>query len=41
MINGITKIDCGSCHGAGYIFHGDNEDYHIEPCACVSEEAAL
>jgi hypothetical protein len=27
---------CSPCGGRGYVFYGDNEDYTIEPCECVS-----
>lgn len=30
------SYDCGSCHGTGYLFYGDNEDYTIDPCECVA-----
>jgi hypothetical protein len=23
--------DCGTCHGRGYVFYGNNEDYTIDP----------
>ena len=41
MLNAITKIDCSGCYGAGYIFYGDENDYHIEPCECVANEQLL
>ena len=41
MINGITQIDCSECHGHGLIFHGDNNDYHVEPCQCVANEVGI
>jgi hypothetical protein len=30
------EFACKSCHGRGYVFYGDNEDYTIDPCECVA-----
>ena len=30
-------IPCNDCLGQGYIFFGNGEDYHCEPCNCVEE----
>ena len=35
MINSVITVDCDSCYGRGYIFLGDEENYHIETCECV------
>ena len=32
------KFDCSQCQGEGYLYWGNNEDYDVEPCECVSEE---
>jgi len=37
MINSVQIIDCSSCYGEGIIFIGDENDYSIEPCECVSK----
>ena len=36
MLNGITKIKCDECHGAGFIFWGDENNYDVETCECVA-----
>ncbi len=33
--------DCSTCHGRGYVFYGDNEDYTIDPCECVANEKGI
>ena len=37
MLNAITKIDCNDCHGAGFIFWGDEDTYDVEMCECGRE----
>lgn len=38
MINSVMSISCDECLGYGYLFFGNGEDYHTEPCACVDED---
>lgn len=37
MINTATQIFCDECLGYGVIFWGDEKDYDVEPCECVSD----
>ena len=39
MINAVQVIDCDTCYGKGLVFIGDNNDYNVEPCECVSDWA--
>jgi hypothetical protein len=32
-------FDCSECYGAGLVFIGNDNDYEIEPCQCVKENA--
>jgi hypothetical protein len=41
MINAIQIIDCSSCYGEGLVFIGDENDYYVEPCECVSTDELL
>ena len=41
MINSVYVVDCKTCHGQGMVFFGDNDDYSIEPCACVANEVGI
>lgn len=35
MINSVLTVPCNDCLGHGYLFFGNGEDYHCEPCDCV------
>lgn len=35
------SFDCSTCYGKGYLFYGDNNDYSIDPCDCVANNATL
>ena len=35
MINSVMSFACDECNGHGYLFFGDSEDYHTEPCDCL------
>ena len=39
MINAVQVIKCSACYGEGLVFIGDENDYHVEPCECVKENA--
>ena len=39
MINAVQLIDCDTCYGKGLVFIGDDNDYNVEPCECVSDWA--
>ena len=32
----IIAIGCDECNGAGFVFFGNDSDYHVEPCDCVT-----
>jgi hypothetical protein len=40
-LTNILGIDCDECGGAGFIFFGDENDYHVEPCDCVTDEELI
>jgi hypothetical protein len=33
----IIAIDCNDCDGAGFIFIGDDNNYDVTPCSCVTD----
>jgi hypothetical protein len=35
----IISAECDECGGAGFLFFGDENNYDVEPCACVDEIA--
>lgn len=37
MINSVISIYCDECHGYGYLFFGDGENYDVEKCECNDE----
>jgi hypothetical protein len=36
MINSVMSVPCNDCLGHGYIFFGNDKDYHTEPCDCIT-----
>jgi len=38
MINAVEVIKCSTCLGVGLVFIGDDNDYNVEPCECVSDD---
>jgi hypothetical protein len=38
MSGTISVVTCDECLGFGAIFWGNAEDYHVEPCDCVTNE---
>ena len=34
----VLPRTCQLCNGVGYIYHGDSEEYDIEPCDCIVEK---
>jgi len=35
MINSTLSIKCDECHGYGYLFFGDEDNYDVEACSCI------
>jgi len=35
----IVAANCEDCGGAGFIFFGNEYEYDVEPCDCVTEIA--
>ena len=33
----IIAANCDTCEGAGFVFFGDENNYDVEPCACVDK----
>ena len=33
----IIAVACDECGGAGFLFFGNEYDYDVEPCDCVTE----
>lgn len=29
---------CKICHGTGYIYYGDSEEFDVEPCECKEQK---
>jgi hypothetical protein len=34
----IFAIACDECNGAGFIFWGDDNNFDVEPCDCVTNQ---
>jgi hypothetical protein len=37
-LTNILAVDCDECGGAGFLFFGDNNNFDVEPCDCVTDE---
>ena len=37
-LTNILAIDCDECGGAGFLFFGDNDNFDVEPCDCLTNE---
>ena len=37
-LTNIIAIDCDECGGAGFLFFGDNDNFDVEPCDCLTNE---
>jgi hypothetical protein len=35
----IISAECDECGGAGFVFFGNENDFDVEPCACVDSVA--
>jgi hypothetical protein len=40
-LTNIIAIDCSWCGGAGFIFFGNENDFDVEPCDCVTDEELI
>ena len=36
MPNSVMQLECLECKGYGYIYFGDEKQYDVEPCNCVT-----
>ena len=37
----IISVACDECNGAGFIFWGDDNNFDVEPCDCVTDEELI
>lgn len=35
----VKPRTCGLCHGVGFLYYGDDEEYDIAPCDCQETSA--
>jgi hypothetical protein len=40
-LTNILAIDCDECGGAGFLFFGNENNYDVEPCDCVTDEELI
>ena len=40
-LTNILAVNCDECGGAGFIFFGDENNYDVEPCDCVTDEELI
>jgi hypothetical protein len=40
-LTNILAIDCDECGGAGFLFFGNENNYNVEPCDCVTDEELI
>ena len=33
----IIAANCDECGGAGFLFFGNENNYDVEPCACIGD----
>jgi hypothetical protein len=38
MINSVMTFPCDECNGAGLLFWGNDLDYDVEPCNCITNQ---
>jgi hypothetical protein len=34
----IIGVACDECNGAGFVFWGDNNNFDVEPCDCITNQ---
>ena len=37
----VTAIECNDCGGAVFIFFGNENNFDVEPCDCVTDEELI
>ena len=37
----VIAISCDECGGAGFLFFGDNDNFDVESCDCVTDEELI
>jgi hypothetical protein len=37
----IIAVACDECNGAGFIFWGDDNNFDVEPCDCVTDKELI
>jgi hypothetical protein len=35
----VKPLTCSNCHGRGYLFFGDTEEWDVQPCEDCDDEA--
>jgi hypothetical protein len=40
-LTNILAVNCDECGGAGFIFFGDENNYDVEQCDCVTDEELI
>ena len=41
MINSVMTFPCEECNGVGLLFFGNDNDYDVETCDCVTDEELI
>ena len=34
----IIAVECNECNGAGFVFWGDDNNFDVETCDCISAD---
>jgi hypothetical protein len=34
----VLPKTCQICHGTGVTYHGDDNEYDVEPCECIADK---
>ncbi len=40
-LTNILAIDCDECGAAGFLFFGNENNFDVEPCDCVTDEELI
>jgi hypothetical protein len=40
-LTSIVAIDCDECGGAGFLFFGNENNFDVEACDCVTDEELI
>jgi hypothetical protein len=40
-LTNILAIDCDECGGAGFLFFGNENNFDVEACDCITDEELI